>query len=333
MRELVERTSQDVGSSGRAAGLGRALAGAGVMALALGVGTGVGAAVTDRLGLTGFGARLLPALLVTAIAVPLVIVLRVRRDRRSLVGIGLTGPGESTRAFLLGVAVTVGSATAVLGAGTAAGLVRWGPLDLAALLAFILTNGVTALLLEALPEETTLRGYAWTSLHERHRATVATLVTTALFLGIHGAATAVEAAVTALLDGQPHPISIAPAGENPLDYLVLLAVFGLTLIAARTATASASLWTCIGTHLAFLTINRVTLAGPQRGAGWSAELTTPDALLLFPAYLVMAALIYLAIARLRRNCDRSGDEHRKRRRHWCPKRPGHQHRWLASVAA
>ncbi|GAA0593297.1 type II CAAX endopeptidase family protein [Kutzneria viridogrisea] len=296
--------AQEVSGGGRAAGLGRAVVGAGVVALALGAGTGIGTAVTDALGITGFGARLLPALLCSSIAVPLVLVLRVRWDHRSLTGIGLTGPRESMAALLLGVVVTGGSAAAVLGAGTTIGWVRWGPLDLTALLAFVLTNGVIALLLEALPEEVTLRGYAWTSLRERHRAVLATLLTTALFLAIPGAASVVSAAVTAVLGGGPSPIGIAPAGEDPFSYLVLLTVFGLTLVAARTATSSASLWTCVGTHLTFLTINRVTLFGQQRGAGWSAEFTTPDAVLLIPAYLIVAALTYLTVAHLRRRRSR-----------------------------
>ena len=272
--------------------------GAAVMALALGVGAGVGNAVTERLNQTGFVSRLLPALLCSVIAVPIVLALRRCWDHRSLAGIGLTGPGESARAFLLGVGVTLGSAAAVFGVGTAAGWLRWNDLDTAALLVFVLTNGLVALLLEALPEELTLRGYAWTSLRERHRAAVATLLTTTLFLLVTGASTVVYAAVTAALGGQPSPIGIAPAGEDPVSYPVLLTIFGLTLIAARTATFSTSLWTCIGTHLAFLTVNRIVLFGEERAAGWSAELIAPDAILLIPADLVLAMLIYSVLARL-----------------------------------
>lgn len=280
-------------------GVGRAVIGAAVMALALGVGAGVGNAVTERLNQTGFVSRLLPALLCSVIAVPIVLALRRRWDHRCLAGIGLTGPGESTRAFLLGVGVTLGSAAAVLGAGTAAGWLRWNDFDPAVLVVFVLANGLVALLLEALPEELTLRGYVWTSLRERHRASVATLLTTALFLLVTGASTVVYSAVTAALGGQPPPISIAPAGEEPVSYLVLLTIFGLTLVAARTATSSASLWTCIGTHLAVLTVNRVVLFGEETAAGWSAQLTAPDAILLIPAYLVLAMLIYSGLTRLR----------------------------------
>ena len=278
-------------------GVGRAVIGAAIMAVALGVGAGVGGVVADRLGWTGLTGSLLPALLCSVIAVGLVLILRRRWDHRSLAGIGLTGVGESTRTFLLGAGVTLGSAAAGFGLATAAGWVRWNALDPPSLLIFVLANGIVALLLEALPEEVTLRGYAWSSLRERHRAAVATLLTTALFLLTPGAATVVYAAITAGLGAQSTPIGIAPAGEDPVSYLVLLTVFGLTLVAARTATSSTSLWTCIGTHLAFLTVNRVVLFGEQRAAGWSAELITPYAVLLIPAYLVLSAVIYRLLGR------------------------------------
>lgn len=310
MSGSAERVSRDAGGGKRSAGAdravtgravaGRAVAGAAVLALAIGVGSGAGAVLTEWLGLTGFGARLLPAVLCSAIAVPLVLALRVRWARRSLVGIGLTGVRESTRAFLLGVAVTMGAATVVLGISTAAGWVRWGPVDLAGLLVFLLGNGIVAVLLEALPEELALRGYAWTTLRERYRAVVATVGTTALFLVVPGVSLVVQAAVVTALGGTPFPVGIAPSGEDPISYLVLLTAFGLTLVAARTATRSASLWTCIGTHLAFLTVNRIILAGQRLETGWSAEFTTPYAMLLIPAYLAVAALTYLTIARLRR---------------------------------
>ena len=51
--------------------------------------------------------------------------------------------------------------------------------------------------------------------------------------------------------------SLAPPGEDPVGYLILLTVFGFTLIAARTATGS--LYAASATHLTFLTVNRLTL--------------------------------------------------------------------------
>ncbi|GAA3371482.1 hypothetical protein GCM10017744_099390 [Streptomyces antimycoticus] len=287
-----------------AAALLRALTGGLVMATALGVGTAVGPVGADALGLTGFAARVLPGALVTAPAVPLVLLL-VRRGRRSPAWLGLGGAGASLRALLTGVGVTAAAAALVLGAGTAAGMLRWSRIEPATLAGFILSNGVVALLLEALPEETTLRGYAWTSLRTRFGATVSALGTTAVFLLVPGASTVIGAATAHLAGGDPEPIGFAPDGQNPADYLILLTVFGLTLVAARTAVSRAPLWAAIGTHLTFLTVNRIVLEGDRRGAGWHTEQTTPDAVLLVPAYLLLATA---GFAVCRRAARRRGAE-------------------------
>ena len=281
-------------------GIARAAVAGGTMAVALGVGTGLGEHVTRWAGVSGLVGRLVPALLTCLIAVPVVLVLRRRWDRRPLRQLGLTGVGASMRGFALGVGVTLASAITVFGAGTAAGWLRWRELDPGGLLAFVAGNGLVALLLEALPEELTMRGYAWTALRERHRAALATTVTTVVFLLVPGVSTLVTAGVAATLGGPPAPIGLVPDGEDPVSYLVLLTVFGLTLVAARTATSARSLGTCIGTHLTFLTVDRVVLFGPDYQAGWSAELATPDVVLLVPAYLLVTMAAYLAINRLRR---------------------------------
>ncbi|MCQ8192319.1 hypothetical protein [Streptomyces rugosispiralis] len=270
-----------------AAVLVRALTGGLVMATALGVGTALGPAAADALGLTGFAARLLPGALVTALAVPLVLLL-VRRERRSPGWLGFGGAGPSLRALLTGAGVTGAAAALVLGAGTAAGMLRWSRPEPATLAGFVLTNGVVAFLLEALPEETTLRGHAWAALRTRFGGTGSALGTTAVFLLVPGASTVVGAAAARLAGRDPEPIGIAPDGQHPADYLILLTVFGLTLVAARTTLVRAPLWAAVGTHLTFLTVNRIVLEGDRRGAGWHIEQTTPDAVLLVPAYLLVA---------------------------------------------
>ncbi|MEV8309980.1 hypothetical protein AB0P36_22165 [Streptomyces flavidovirens] len=103
-----------------------------------------------------------------------------------------------------------------------------------------------------------------------------------------GASTVVAAGAAHLVGAEPGPIGIAPQGQHPADYLVLLAVFGLTLVVARTAVGGAPLWAAIGTHLTFLTVNRIVLEGDRRHVGWSVTQLTPDALLLIPAYLLVA---------------------------------------------
>ncbi|WP_413114693.1 type II CAAX prenyl endopeptidase Rce1 family protein [Streptomyces sp. CY1] len=282
-----------------AAALLRALTGGLVMATALGVGTALGPVGADALGLTGFAARVLPGVLVTALAVPLALLL-LSRGPRSPAWLGFGGAGPSLRALLTGVGVTAASAAVVLGAGTAAGMLRWSRIEPVTLAGFILSNGVVAFLLEALPEETTLRGYAWTSLRTRFGATVSALATTAVFLLVPGASTVVGAATAHLVGGDPDPIGFAPGGQNPADYLMLLTVFGLTLVAARTALARAPLWAAIGTHLTFLTVNRIALEGDRRGAGWHAEQTTPDAVLLVPGYLLLAMAGFAVCRRVAR---------------------------------
>lgn len=269
---------------------GQAIAGAAIMAVALGASTGIGSAIGT---LDGWGERLIPAVLCTVIAVVGVrLAIGWPRDRLGLGG----GLGESTRAFLLGVVVTGGSAALLFALATVAGWVSWGRLDVSALLFYLAMNALVAVLLEAFPEELTLRGMTWSALRRQYGGLAAALGTTALFLFVSAGSSVVHKGVTSVL-GSSSAIGWAPAGEDPFEYFFLLTIFGLTLVAARTATASKSLWTGIGTHLTFLTINRITLYGEERDAGWSADFVNADAVLIIPGYLILAALAYLAIAR------------------------------------
>lgn len=52
--------------------------------------------------------------------------------------------------------------------------------------------------------------------------------------------------------------------------------------------------------MTFLTVNRVVLFGEERSAGWSSELVAPDAILLVPGDLLVAATVFLLIGRSRR---------------------------------
>ncbi|QEV21708.1 CPBP family glutamic-type intramembrane protease [Streptomyces alboniger] len=279
--------------------LGRALGGGLVMGSALGVGTELGPVIADALGAGGFVARLIPAALVSAVAVPLV-VFALRRRKGSLKDLGFGGAGENLRALLIGAGVVVGSAALVLGAGTAAGLLRWSSPDLGTLAGFVVANGVVALLLEALPEETTLRGYVWTSLRERLGGVGAALGTTAVFLVAPGFSTVVGAATARLLGREAGPVGLAPGGQDPVGYLILLTVFGLMLVTARTAVGRAPLCVSIGAHLAFLTVNRVVYEGGKRGAGWHAELSSPDVELLVLVYLLVAMAAFTVRRRIER---------------------------------
>ena len=256
----------------------RACFGAFAMAVALGTASTASGALS---GIPTWLERLLPALLCTAIAVLLI---RPWRRRREL---GLVG---GPRPFLHGVAVTGGSAAVMLGAGTALGWIEWGPFDLISVLLFVLTNAVIAVLLEAFPEELTLRGHTYSALREGHRPWISAVGTTFLFLLVPGCASVIEALLSRLIGVASPTPSLAPPGEDLVGYLILLTVFSFTLVAARTATGS--LYASIATHLTFLTVNRLTLLGDDRDSGWSAELTAPDAILLIPGYLLLATIIY-----------------------------------------
>ncbi|TWP50090.1 CPBP family intramembrane metalloprotease [Lentzea tibetensis] len=247
----------------------RALVGTAVMA----VGLGVAGAVGDRW---------LTAVVCFAIVVPLILLLRRFADRAPLRTLGLVRPGL----VVLGAGVTLLSAAIVFGAGTALGWLRWGTPDWPQLALFLLTNTVIAFLLEAMPEELVFRGYVFTALPRglKFAGTLALFTCAAL----------TSNAVRHLID-PAHPLTFAPAGEDPVAYAVLMAVFGITLLVARIRTGS--LWTCVGLHLSFLAVNRVVLFGDTRGAGWSAELVAPDAVLLVPAYLLLTAVVLALIPR------------------------------------
>ncbi|MFI7241861.1 hypothetical protein [Streptomyces qinglanensis] len=283
----------------------RALFGGAVMALALGIGTGAGPSLARTLGLapSGTAARLVPAVLVSVVALALVRA-AVRRDGHRIARLGFGGAAASLRALLIGVAVPGTAACLVLGLGTAAGLLRWSSPDPGALAWFLVTNTAVALLLEALPEETALRGYTWTSLRGSFSGPRSALGTTAVFLLVPGASTAVQAATARLLGAEGVHVGIVPEGEHPADYLILLTVFGLTLVAARTALPDAPLWTAIGTHLTVLTVNRIALQGDRRDAGWSTVHQAAAAPLLVPLYLSVATAAFVVLgrtaARLRR---------------------------------
>jgi membrane protease YdiL (CAAX protease family) len=234
------------------------------------------------------GNRYVPAVVCALVAILLIRPFRRRKE------LGLTQAG---RGFAIGLGVTGGSAVLVLGAGTLAGWISWGSFDLSTVLVFLVTNTVIAVLLEALPEEISLRGHTWTALRSRYRGLIAAVGTTALFLLVPGIASVVQFVLGRIVGVPTQELSLTPPGEDPVVYLVLLAIFGFTLIAARQATGS--LWTSIATHLTFLTVNRLTIDGAKRDAGWSATLDSPDVLLLVPLYLVLAALIYQQLGRSR----------------------------------
>ncbi|MEV6566583.1 hypothetical protein [Streptomyces kronopolitis] len=287
----VVREAAARGTAARA--WGRALLGGAVMAGALGTGNALGGPLARTLGAEGYARQLLSAVVVSALAVPVVLWWRVGRPAGRPPGLG--PPAAAPRAFFRGVAVTLSCAVAVLGAGTALGWLRWSAPDPAALTSFLAGNALVAVLLEALPEEVTLRGHVWVSLRDRFGGVLSALGTTAVFLLVPGASTVVRAGVSRVVGVAAPPVGFAPTGQDPVGYAVLLCVFGLTLLAARTAPGPAPLWTAIGTHLVFLSVNRVVFEGAARGAGWSARAGTDHLAALVLGYLVATAMIFVGM--------------------------------------
>jgi membrane protease YdiL (CAAX protease family) len=275
----------------------RALLGSCAMALALGTAGAVGQAISSHTGLAGTARQAVTAGICLAIAVSLIVLLRRGLDRRTMSGLGLPRAKTSLRTFGLGVLVTGGSAAVLFGAGTWAGWLDWGPVDPPALVEFLIVNAVIALALEALPEELVFRGYVYRTLNQALRRWTAFITTVVLFTFAAAASSVVYAAVGALLGQDVPGPSFAPAGEDPVAYAILYPVFGTALLIARITTGS--LWTAIAMHLTYLTTARIVLGGSSRSTGWSAELTSPDALLLVPGLLLLAASVFLVIARLR----------------------------------
>lgn len=267
-----------------------------VMAVALGVGTTLGELLASWLpNSTGFLARLIPAILVTLIASTGLSIL-IRRGNLAPNQTGLKTSHGILRPMLLGILVAIASASVVV---LPAIILGWIRLDLVSgnqLLYFLLTNLIIGLLLEAIPEELTLRGYAYGSLRQRFKKAWAGLCTTILFVIVPGLSTIVSAGLNALTGRTAGHIGIAPQGEDPVSYVILLAVFGSVLIAARTTLSGWPVWTSVGFHITFLTINRLFFA-EGRQTGLVAERVSADVVLLVPVYLLLAWLVFNVIKR------------------------------------
>jgi membrane protease YdiL (CAAX protease family) len=267
------------------------------MAVALGTAGAVGLVLHSRTGLAGTARQAVVAAICLAIAVSLIVLLRRGLDHREMSGLGFPRAATGLRTFGFGVVVTGGAASVLFGVGTWAGWLDWGPFDPSTFVEFLLVNALIAFALEAFPEELVFRGYVYCTLNQALRRWTAFIVTVVLFTFAGAASSVVYTVVGTLLNEDVPGPGFAPAGEDPVAYAILYPVFGAVLLIARITTGS--LWTPIALHLTYLTVVRTVLDGTSRNAGWSAELTNPDALLLVPGFLLLAGLVYLAVARLR----------------------------------
>ncbi|NYF14367.1 membrane protease YdiL (CAAX protease family) [Pseudoclavibacter sp. JAI123] len=285
----AEHGRRRVATLGRGVATTRALVAAAVMATGLVVSTEVSSFLfgVDATAASGFGSRVLVACCVTLIVVGVILLLRCRWDRRSLAGIGLTGLRADASGFALGLGTLVAAGLAMLLALEVTGVVSLIALDPVRLLGFLATNTVVALLLEAVPEELAIRGYALTNLRDAFPPAPAALLNIATFLVVPILAITFQGALAAAR-GTGDEVLLAPAGEDPIVYYTMLTAFGYLLICARDATASATVWTSIGAHLGWLTMNRLVLGGESV----QYEMDDLGMLLFFAGYATISVIAF-----------------------------------------
>ena len=167
------------GRARRATSLGRALLGSLILATGLSLSVEVTAAVSRVTGLAPAAGFILQAVLMSAVVVPAILLLRRRVDRAPLAGLGWSLP--AVRACLVGAGAAATASTATWVGAWLLGWITVVRVDAGALAIFLAVNTVVLTGYEALPEELSVRGYAWTSLHDGWGSAVATVVTTALF--------------------------------------------------------------------------------------------------------------------------------------------------------
>src|SRR5690606_10448774 len=120
---------------------------------------------------------------------------------------------------------------------------------------YLATTVVVATGLEAFPEELTFRGFAYSSLRSRLRPTLAATVATVVFVLAPGLSMVWTALVVRVLGtGSPPWYAIAPSGEEPVSYVMLLVLWSICLIQARQVTGS--IWVGVAAHLLLLIVNR-----------------------------------------------------------------------------
>ncbi|PPF46041.1 hypothetical protein C5B85_05145 [Pseudoclavibacter sp. AY1F1] len=241
----------------------------------------------DATAASGFGSRVLVASCVTVIVVGAVLLLRRRLDRRVLAGIGLTGLRSGASGFGLGFGVLAASGLAVLLLLDLTGVIRLLSINPPQLLSFLATNTVVALLLEAIPEELAIRGYALTNLRDAFPPAAAVVLNIATFLVVPVLALALQWMLSEAR-GASDGLLFAPAGNDPIVYYTMLAAFGYLLVCARDSTASATVWTCIGAHLGWLTMNRLVL-GVE---GVQFEMDELGMLLFFAGYASISIILF-----------------------------------------
>lgn len=274
----------------------RALLGALPMMMGLSLSIELTTAVSRVMGLTPATGFILQAVLMSAVVVPAVLLLRRRVDRAPLADLGWSLP--AMRACL------AGATSALTWAG--AGLLGWITVvrvDVGALMVFLAVNTVVLTSYEALPEELSLRGYAWTNLRDGWGPAVATVVVTALF-ALNSVPIGLLRRIWAILLGNEAEPIAAPS----FFYIVHLTCFGLVLIAARRLPITGALAAPMSFHLVYLTANRIIMGGVSwLGSGVEIEFDSPDTAVLVLAPLALSGPVFVLLRkRLEARGGRSG---------------------------
>lgn len=284
------------GQVSRVTSLVRALLGALPMMMGLSLSIELTTAVSRVMGLTPATGFILQAVLMSAVVVPAVLLLRRRVDRAPLADLGWSLP--AMRACL------AGATSALTWAG--AGLLGWITVvrvDVGALMVFLAVNTVVLTSYEALPEELSLRGYAWTNLRDGWGPAVATVVVTALF-ALNSVPIGLLRRIWAILLGNEAEPIAAPS----FFYIVHLTCFGLVLIAARRLPITGALAAPMSFHLVYLTANRIIMGGVSwLGSGVEIEFDSPDTAVLVLAPLALSGPVFVLLRkRLEARGGRSG---------------------------
>lgn len=265
-----------------------------VFILSLGIANGLSVSGATAYGWPRLTTSLVQAALCTGLTVAGIWCL-VRRTGISPATVGWHRSGL-LRDLATGAVVVLVAASLVLGPARAVGLVTVTAVDPGALVLFLLTTVVVATGLEAFPEELAFRGFTYSTLRLRWSPLLAKIGATVLFVAAPGLSTVVSSLLEWALAGGPSPYyAVAPAGEDPAVYVIFLTVWSATLLAARLVTGS--IWTGVSAHLMMLIINRLVLS-PTSGV--EVRLSHPDAVLVLPAYVLLAGLLFSLLGRRRR---------------------------------
>ncbi|MGQ7297438.1 hypothetical protein [Quadrisphaera sp. KR29] len=267
------------------------------LSLVLGLGlAGVALAAARDAGASGEAARAVPAAVVLAVTVPLVLAAHGRSRWQPVLGV------RRPVLVLAGAAVGLGAAGLVLLAdhlaGGAGGFAVTG-VDVPALLLWLVVTLLLAAALEAVPQELALRGGVFGGLRGHLPGWLAGLVAVAASVAAPAAVVWATAQLGEWLGVGVPAAGYAPGGRDPVSHAAQLAALAVVLLLVRAVVGS--VWACVGCHLAFLVVDRL-LRGDAATTGLALR-TGEGADLLVAGHLALTAAV-LGVVLLRRRGGR-----------------------------